>query len=205
MAGPRGQAMQITRASGFDADADGAAHAGAADAAVAARILRQVLLVVVLGVVELGRVDDLGGDRAVAGALQLGRIGLARRLGRLALRVAVDVERAAILRAGVAALAHALRRIVVLPEHAQELVVRDLLRVEHDAHHLGVTGGAGADFAVGRVRREAALVADRRRVDARLLPELALGAPEAAEAEVGDLEAVGARRRQSRAVDEVDV
>src|SRR5262249_15663558 len=58
-------------------DADGAGDAGAAEAAVAAGILGQVLLVVVLGVVELGRGDDLGGDGAVAGALELFGVGLA--------------------------------------------------------------------------------------------------------------------------------
>src|SRR5216683_2124086 len=44
-----------------------AGHAGAADPAVAARILRQVLLVVVLGVIERRLVGDLGGDLAMAG------------------------------------------------------------------------------------------------------------------------------------------
>jgi hypothetical protein len=46
------------------------ADPGAAEAAVAAGVLREVLLVVVLGVVErVGRVElcDLGRDRAVAG------------------------------------------------------------------------------------------------------------------------------------------
>ena len=47
-----------------------------------------------------------------------------------------------------------------------------------------MAGAARADLLVGRVRREAARVADGRRVDARLrLPEDPLRAPEAAEAE----------------------
>ena len=45
---------------------DRAGDAGAAEAAVAARVLREVLLVVVLGVVKRRRVSDLGRDRAVA-------------------------------------------------------------------------------------------------------------------------------------------
>src|SRR5437773_8485423 len=49
-----------------DRESSGTAHAGAADAAVAPRILREVLLVIVLGVVELRRIEDFGGDRAVA-------------------------------------------------------------------------------------------------------------------------------------------
>ena len=49
--------------SGSRSDAHRTAHAGAAEAAVAVGVLREVLLVVVLGVVELGRRQDLGGDR----------------------------------------------------------------------------------------------------------------------------------------------
>ena len=45
---------------------DRAAHARAAEAAVAVRVLREVLLVVVLGVVERARLGDLGRDLAVA-------------------------------------------------------------------------------------------------------------------------------------------
>ena len=49
---------------------DRTGHARAADAAIAVGILRQVLLVIVLGVVERRRVGDLGGDAAVAGGGQ---------------------------------------------------------------------------------------------------------------------------------------
>src|SRR5262245_13417181 len=47
-------------------EADGAGHAGAAQAAVAHRVLVEVLLVVALGVPEVGGVGDLGGGRRVA-------------------------------------------------------------------------------------------------------------------------------------------
>ena len=50
----------------LDRNPDWAAHARAAEPAVAVRVLREVLLVVVLGVVELGRRQDLRRDRAVA-------------------------------------------------------------------------------------------------------------------------------------------
>ena len=50
--------------------ADRAADAGAAQAAVAVGHLREVLLVVVLGVVELAQLGDLGRDLAVALVLQ---------------------------------------------------------------------------------------------------------------------------------------
>src|SRR6186997_2928214 len=45
-------------------------NAGAAEAAVAARVLGEVLLVVILGVVKLRRGADLGGDRSEAFGLQ---------------------------------------------------------------------------------------------------------------------------------------
>ena len=59
--------VQARKSATSGGKADRAGHAGAADAAVAAGVLRQVLLVIVLGVVERRRVDDLGGDRAEAG------------------------------------------------------------------------------------------------------------------------------------------
>ena len=83
----------------------------------------------------------------------------------------------------VVALAHALRRVVVLPERLEELLVGDPRRVERDLDDLGVAGPAGADLLVGRVRRVAAGVADGRGHDAGELPEVLLVAPEAAEAE----------------------
>src|SRR5215213_60837 len=54
-----------SRSSG--AEADRAAHSGPAKPAVAGRVLLEVLLVVVLGVVEGARLRDLGRDLAVAG------------------------------------------------------------------------------------------------------------------------------------------
>src|SRR3954471_21149828 len=52
------------------AHANRACHAGAAQAAVAVGHLREVLLVVVLGVVELAQRRDLRGDLAVTLVLQ---------------------------------------------------------------------------------------------------------------------------------------
>src|SRR5438105_13793917 len=98
----------------------GAGHAGAAQAAVPARILGQVLLVVVLGVIERRLGGDLRRDLPVPRLRQRLLILLARRFGRLPLRIAGRVDGGAILGAHVIALAHPLRRIVVLPEDAQE-------------------------------------------------------------------------------------
>src|SRR5690606_36583830 len=59
--GPRTPA-RARSSRGADADADWAGHAGAADAAVAAGVLREIPLVVVLGEVEGRRRADLGRD-----------------------------------------------------------------------------------------------------------------------------------------------
>jgi hypothetical protein len=87
------------------------------------------------------------------------------------------------LRADVVALTHTLRRIVCLEEYLQQIGVADHRRVIDHEHHLGVPGAAAADFLVARIRRMAAGVADRRHPNAVAFPELALGAPEAAEPE----------------------
>ena len=165
-------------------------------------VLGQVLLVIVLGVEEVGSLADLGGDAVVPGGGQDLLVGLARFLGGPALLVVEGVDGAPVLGPGVVALAHALRRIVALPEGPEQLLVARHLRVEHHQHHLGVPGPSRADLPVRGVRGEAAGVADCGHRDPRELPEEALGAPEAAHAEDGLLLA-RPRPHQRRAVDEV--
>src|SRR5262245_49661531 len=79
------------------------AHARAPEPAVPTRVLREVLLVVILRVVELRRVQDLGGDRAVAGGGEELLVAVAGRLGGAALRVGVAVDARAVLGADVVA------------------------------------------------------------------------------------------------------
>src|SRR5882724_11592022 len=97
-------------------DAGRAGHAGSTEAAVSAWVLRQVLLVVVLRVVEGRLRGDLGRDRAVTGLAERGLERLARLLRGLTLRRRRGVDRAAVLRADVVPLAHALGRVMALPE-----------------------------------------------------------------------------------------
>ena len=66
----RGRVARPRGAGLVGGQADRAGDARAADAAVAVGVLRQVLLVVVLGVEERAGRGDLGGDLAVAGAAQ---------------------------------------------------------------------------------------------------------------------------------------
>src|SRR5262249_29069569 len=164
--------------------------------AIAVRVLRQVLLVVGLRVVELVGGLDLGGDVAVAGGPELLLIALERRLGSLALSLVRPQNQRAVLRADVVALPHALRRIVRLPEGRKELVIGDALGVEDAEDSLRRAGQAAAALLVGRIRRVTAGISHRCRVDARELPEDALGAPEAAEAEDGLFEPFGEGRLQ---------
>src|SRR5713226_7265937 len=85
-----------------------AAHAGPAKAAVSVRIFRQVLLVVVLGVVERGRGQHFRRDRAEACSRQPLLIGRARSFRSLALSLVDVIEARSILRPDVIPLAHAL-------------------------------------------------------------------------------------------------
>src|SRR3954467_14520665 len=164
-------------------DADRAADARATQTAVTIRILRQVLLAMALGEIEIGRGQDLGGDETVTRLRQRLLELLLRMLRRLALLFVEEVDPQSILRADVVPLPHALRPIVALPERLQQLVIRDLLRIEHHEHDLVVPGQPGADFPIRRVLGVAARVSGRSRVDAWQLPELLLGAPETAEPE----------------------
>src|SRR5579885_2160583 len=97
-------------------DPDRAADAGAAQPAIAVRVLGQVLLVIILGVVEGPGLGDLRGDRAIARRRQPLLIAVAGLLGRAALRRREGIDGGAVLRAHVIALAHALGGIMALPE-----------------------------------------------------------------------------------------
>src|SRR5690606_35401658 len=100
------------------------ANSGAAYAAVSARILLQVLLMVVLGVIELPGRSNLRGDRAQTGSLQgIGVLGTAG-FGHGALIEVEGVDARAVLSAQVIALAHAGGGIMVLPEDPQQLLQR---------------------------------------------------------------------------------
>src|SRR5712664_4119294 len=98
----------------------GADDAGAAEAAVAGGVLGEVLLVIVLGVVELGGVDDLGGDLVVTRRREPTLVRSARGLGHAPLGGRVHVDPRAVLGADVVALSHALGRVVTLPEDPQQ-------------------------------------------------------------------------------------
>src|SRR5262245_9889814 len=95
-----------------DAGANRAGDARAAEPAIAARVLGEILLVVVLGEIELGRGQDLGRDRPEAARGERLLVSCLRRLGRAALLLGIIVDAGAILGADVIPLAHALRRVV---------------------------------------------------------------------------------------------
>src|SRR5262249_51214980 len=118
--------------------------AGGAIEAVADRVLAVVVLVVLLGRIERRRRDDLGDDRLLEGLRALERV--ARCLGRAALRLVGDEDRAAVLVAGVAELAIARRRVDVVPEDVDQLLVADLRGIVADPDRLGVARAAGGDL-----------------------------------------------------------
>src|SRR5258708_29211711 len=168
-----------------------AGNADAAEAAVAAGVLLEVALVIFLGRPKFWRVGDLRRDAAMTRRRELALVRVARRFGGAALLRSRREDRRGVLRADVVALAVALRRVVVLPEDAEQLVEAHLGRFVGDLHHLGGAGAPAADLAIRRCTRGAARVADRGRHHARRLPELALGAPEAAHPEQRGLAHVG--------------
>ncbi len=140
-----------------------------------------------LGEVELARRDDRRGDlvEAVRGQHLLVRV--AGGLGGDPLLLRAEQDHGAVLGTHVVALAHALGRVVRLPEHPEQVLVRHEGRVEDHPDRLGVAGPTRTDLFVGRVGRVTTRVADRGGQHPGQLPELPLGAPEAAQAELGHL------------------
>src|SRR5208282_5915294 len=178
---------------------------GAAEAAISVRILREILLVVVLGEVERRGFADLSGDLAQPGGIEPALIGFSRRLCRAALRRREGVYRRAILGADIVALPHALGRVVALPEQFQERLIAGDFRVVNDEHGLGVPGASAADLLIGRVGGGTAGVADGGDPDPQRLPEYPLGPPEAAKPEHRLFQALGIGPDQGVAVDEMPV
>src|SRR3954468_5317687 len=95
---------------------DRAAHASPAQPAISRWVLGEILLVVVLREIERRRVEDLGGDGIEARGLEGLLVHRLRSFGSLGLAGVEDINAGTILRAGVVPLAHALGRIVALPE-----------------------------------------------------------------------------------------
>src|SRR5437588_2513929 len=89
--------------SGADLGPDRAADSGAAETAIAVGVFRQVLLVIVLGEVEFGRVADFGRDLAVPRGGEPCLVGLARGFGGAKLLGRIGVDRRAVLRADIVA------------------------------------------------------------------------------------------------------
>ena len=189
-------------------EADRAGHPVGAVVAVAAGVLVQIGLVVVLGQVvgaaELSRrvrgVLDGGDAGSQAQSGQLALEGLTDPRGRLALGRRRRPHRRAVLGADVVAMAVQVRGVVVLPESLEQglpALAADG-RVVDNAHRLGVTGRPGAHLLVRGVGRLAAHVAHRRRDDAVLAPQDPLHAPEAAARQVDDPAALGPWSVQGR-------
>src|SRR3972149_2418074 len=106
------------------------------------------------------RLTSRRGGRA-AGPPEGGLVGVTGGLGGAPLRLAVTVDRRAVLGADVIALARPLRRVVALPEQAQQLAVAHDARLAHDEPHpppapRGRAAGGAAGGRSGRRGRAAA-------------------------------------------------
>src|SRR5579863_4356100 len=138
--------MSVRRSSSSNSGSNLATHAGAAEAAITVRVLRQILLVIVLGEIKRRRLADFGGDRAQALGGECLGITRTRSLSLRKLRRRKRINAGAVLRADVVALSHALRRIVTFPESLEQPLVGDFLRIVDDEDDLVVAGMPAADF-----------------------------------------------------------
>src|SRR5262245_47304895 len=115
--------------SALDFQPDLTGHPGPAETAVSARVLGEILLVIILGIVEgRGRLD-FRRDRAIPRFPEARLIGIAAAQCGLALFVRIGVDRRTVLGADVVALTQALRGIVGLPKDLEERVVACARRV----------------------------------------------------------------------------
>ncbi len=114
------------------------------------------------------------------------------------LGLVVDEDRRRVLETRVAELAARVRRVDVVPEDVEELLVGHLLRIEDDLDRLAVSRPARPDFVVRRARLRPARVPDGRRDDAGQGIVGTLHAPEAAPGERGLREAGGGGSRGLR-------
>src|SRR5579859_1394416 len=149
-------------------------------------VVGEIVLVVVLGVVKIGRADDLSGNGVFEDFCRVELLDVCG--GDFLLLVGCEENRRAILRADVGALAIFLRWIVRdAEENHQELAVGDFRRVVDDADAFGVASRAGGDELVVRVVNVAAAVAGGRFLNADNVLKHGLRAPKAAAGENGDL------------------
>lgn len=128
------------------------ADADPAHPTVTVRVFVQVLLVLLFSIVKWPGGADLCADRAQVADLMhsLSKTGMAGLCG-LHLLGRHGEQRRAILGADIVALTHPLRRIVVLPEQAQQIVIADKGGIKHHPYRFGVPGLTAAHFAIGWV------------------------------------------------------
>src|SRR5262249_41906384 len=187
-----------------DPGPDRAAHARAAETAIAGWILGKILLVIVLRKIEFRGGKNLGRDSAVASGGNRALVHRLRGFGGRALGRRVHVDTGPILGTHIIALPHSLCRIMALPKGLEQLLIGNLFRVEYHQHDLVVTGLARTDFLIGGIWREPARIADRGNVNpVAQLPKLALGAPEASQAENRGFRALRIWPFERAAVDEM--
>ena len=151
-------------------------------AILAARVLVEIVLVVILGGIKRGRGDDLG-DHVVAVGTQeddeLVYDGL--------LFGGLIEDGGAVLRAEIGALTVESGGVVNLEEEPGERLIGGAGGVEDDANRFGMAGEVGADVLVGRVGKLTAGVAGRDGDDPGNLLEPVLDPPETAAGENGFL------------------
>jgi len=158
-------------------------------AAVAVRVLVQILLVVVLCEVirEVAGRLDLGCDVTKAALADDPLVGVARCQSYSPLCIVRVIDGTAILRANVISLPVALRGIVAFPKSFENFVGGNFCRSIHHERGLGMPGSTRAHFLVGGIEGETAKVTHAGRVDPGQLPVELLSTPEAPQSEIDGL------------------
>src|SRR5438552_16251834 len=140
---------------------------------------------IVFRLVERRRRSDLGHDRARK--LSARRQLRLRLLGDSLLLVAVIENRRTVLGADVRALTVQRRRIVILPEDVEQLLVRHLRRIVDELNHFGVSRASAAHILIGRVLERPAEITDGRVLHTVYVAKGRLDSPEAARPECRQL------------------
>src|SRR5262249_23864071 len=169
---------RTSRRHGADRGPHRTADAGAAEAAIAGRILGEILLMIILGKIEVRGGQNLCRDGTVPARGDRLLVHRLRSLCGRALRGRVHVDTGPVLGAEVVAWPQPLSRVMTLPEGFHKRLVGIFLRVDPPQDDLIVASVAGTNFLIGGIWRDPARVADRRDVNpVPQFPEFPLSAP----------------------------
>jgi len=154
------QTLQLFSVSVSVTQATRTRYSSASKAAVAMRVLVQVLLMIVFCIIEFRSRFYLGSDWSKSPCCQLFLVEITGSLGQALLLDGVGVDAGPILRSSIVALLHALSWVVALPEQREQVSVGDLCWTVDHPDDLCMAGRSTAHLMVRRVLGVTSRVAD---------------------------------------------